>query len=728
MARQKQRTKCKRKRAPSAKARCYTDAKVTDESRYEIATASASSELLKSPLSSKQLESIHVESPAFESDKKQTPIRHSTRRKFRRRSCTSKQIYPLMVHTPDQNFRVALPMAVYRPASLFAMLVVASFLPRNTFSLRWLALDTLGASNSAAVSSRFIRPFGALKRRNGALSENYGDDSQWMALAAEADPETVLSREDDSGKSCESWESGLNKLWDGAVRAVEESVAAERCLEEMDAGNHYSIEEQLFDTIPRGGDAYSSSSTTYAGLVNLGNTCYLNAQLQCAYHVPLLRKLIMDARDELVEVEVEVEVEVNDDEAADEKNEANNQDAANASNAETAEMKEIADEGKIEQSTQDDAASTADESEATTAHDLEEPRKKTIIKTEIRNELRSISPALRALQHTFNSLSPSSSRSASSGTTHTLCRTLGINPFIQQDGQEFWKLFIPEVDYSKMSDLYSGYFEDYVREIIAIDSEEEEKKDDSHSENSTPRERVRVEPFLDLSIPVSEGVGSVESTLRDMFTKPEILKVSEGNGWRPSKDSDKVDAYKGSSLKMDGLPSLLQLHLKRFKYDWETGETSKINDCCTFPLELDLSDIAEADDRINTSDAIYDLQSIVIHQGEYGAGHYYSYIRPDIRTNDWFRFDDQIVTPVDYSEVVSDAYGGRVRRREAQGSCGSGSNTNGRKRQRGILRRIFSIGRSGSGSVGGFGYGGRSSSAYMLQYVRRSEIPRLYLE
>lgn len=583
MARQKQRTKCKRKRSPSAKARCYADAKVTSESRYEIATASASSEQLKPPLSSKQLESIHVESPAFESGKKQTPILHSTRRKLRRRSCTSKQTYPLVVHTPDQNFRVALPMAVYRPASLFAMLVVASFLPRNTFSLRWLALDTLGTSNGVPVSSRFIRPFGLVKRRNGAFCENYGGNSQWMALAADVDPETFSSHENDSDESCESWESGLSKFWDGTVRAVEESIAAERCLEEMDAGNDYSIEEQLFDTIPRGGDAYSSSSTTYAGLVNLGNTCYLNAQLQCAYHVPLLRKLIMDARDEIVEVEVEVEVEVNDVEAVDEKNEENNQDAADAGNAETAEMKEIADE-EIEQSTQDDADSAADESEATTANNLEEPRKKTIIKTETRKELRSISPALRALQHTFNSLSPSSSNSASSGTTHTLCRTLGINPFIQQDGQEFWKLFIPEVDYSKMSDLYSGYFEDYVREIIAIDSEEEEKKDDSYSENSIPRERVRVEPFLDLSIPVSEGVGSVELTLRDMFTKPEILKVSEGNGWRPSKDSDKVDAYKGSSLKMEGLPSLLQLHLKRFKYDWETGETSKINDCCTFPL------------------------------------------------------------------------------------------------------------------------------------------------
>lgn len=68
-----------------------------------------------------------------------------------------------------------------------------------------------------------------------------------------------------------------------------------------------------------------------------------------------------------------------------------------------------------------------------------------------------------------------------------------------------------------------------------------------------------------------------------MFTQPEILRVSEGNGWRPSKGDEKVDAYKGASLKSYGLPPLLQLHLKRFKYDYETEETSKINSHFSFP-------------------------------------------------------------------------------------------------------------------------------------------------
>jgi len=49
----------------------------------------------------------------------------------------------------------------------------------------------------------------------------------------------------------------------------------------------------------------------------------------------------------------------------------------------------------------------------------------------------------------------------------------------------------------------------------------------------------------------------------------------------------------------------------------------------------------------------------------------------------------------------------------------------------GIFRRVAMIGSNSAGrggDGGGFGYGGRSSNAYMLQYVRRSDIPKLYLE
>ena len=120
------------------------------------------------------------------------------------------------------------------------------------------------------------------------------------------------------------------------------------------------------------------------------------------------------------------------------------------------------------------------------------------------------------------------------------------------------------------------------------------------------------------------------------------------------------------------------------------------------------------------------------------SGHYYSYVRPDIRQNKWFRFDDEFVTEVDYSDVVADAYGGNRRtRRKRSRSDSFEASQQPAKRRRGLFQRLLSlfgffrrlpmIG-SSSGGGGGFGYGGRASNAYMLQYARRSDIPKLYLE
>ena len=96
-------------------------------------------------------------------------------------------------------------------------------------------------------------------------------------------------------------------------------------------------------------------------------------------------------------------------------------------------------------------------------------------------------------------------------------------------------------------------------------------------------------------------------------------------------------------------------------------------------------------------------------------------MRPDIKENKWYRFDDHVVTAVDYNDVIADAYGGTTRRRRAS----SADDSTAPKRQRGILRRIFSLGVFGRENGREFGYGGRTSSAYMIQYVRRLDRDKL---
>ena len=117
--------------------------------------------------------------------------------------------------------------------------------------------------------------------------------------------------------------------------------------------------------------------------------------------------------------------------------------------------------------------------------------------------------------------------------------------------------------------------------------------------------------------------------------------------------------------------------------------------------------------------ALYDLQSVVVHIGEYGSGHYYAYVRPDIRHDVWFRFDDDRMTQVTFQDVADDAYGGKTSDESIDDATQPSATTP--KKKRGFLQRFCGVVRGPS-----YGWGGSTSSAYMLQYVKRTDIEKLY--
>lgn len=372
----------------------------------------------------------------------------------------------------------------------------------------------------------------------------------------------------------------------------------------------------------------SSSNTSKrnlvsGGLINLGNTCYLNAQLECAYHIPKIRSIILNQ-----------------------------------------------------------------------SHD--DP-----------------SIALLSLQQLFTQMEKASLQGSNdpkltpAASTSLLCRNIGINPYEQQDSQEFWKLFLPELDSQDLTNLFKGSYETY---IAALDD--------------SGREKIRKEIFLDLSLDVS-NFDNAHSSMEDMFTSGELLLCKEGNGWRPEKGAEKVDAIKGNKWIVKGdknddlvMPKILQLHLMRFNYDWQSGIMSKINSRFSFLKTLDLKGICDSENEVSKEDFLYDLQSVVVHVGEYGSGHYYAYVRPDIQSKKWFRYDDDRVTEVTFQDVQDDAFGGRAIKRTSQEEKRSIKGNRGRNR---FLKRFFSRNNRNQ-----FGFGGRTSCAYMLQYVKRTEVPFLY--
>lgn len=99
--------------------------------------------------------------------------------------------------------------------------------------------------------------------------------------------------------------------------------------------------------------------------------------------------------------------------------------------------------------------------------------------------------------------------------------------------------------------------------------------------------------------------------------------------------------------KMQSLPEILCIHLKRFRH--ELMFSTKISTHVSFPLEgLDLQPFLAKDSTAQTTN--YDLLSVICHHGTASSGHYIAYCRNDAN-NLWYEFDDQSVTEVSESCV-----------------------------------------------------------------------------
>lgn len=173
-----------------------------------------------------------------------------------------------------------------------------------------------------------------------------------------------------------------------------------------------------------------SPSLVSSGLKNLGNTCYMNAQLQCAFHIPLLRKLALENV--------------------------------------LPEKSSFENVGEDENASMDDA-DDLDQGESSESEPVKE------------------SSAKVALRELFSEMIVSSTAGQQAIAPRNFCMRLGIPPMVQQDSQEFWKLFLPALELEKITDLYKGSFESY---ITALDG--------------SSRERRREEVFLDLSLDVGK--------------------------------------------------------------------------------------------------------------------------------------------------------------------------------------------------------------------------------
>ena len=174
-------------------------------------------------------------------------------------------------------------------------------------------------------------------------------------------------------------------------------------------------------------------------------------------------------------------------------------------------------------------------------------------------------------------------------------------------------------------------------------------------ENVTRRD----EAFLDLSLDVEQNA-SVSACLRQ-FSSDELL--ANRDKFQCDKCGGLQEAHKRMVLK--SAPSVLALHLKRFKYIESAGRHSKLMHRVVFPPELRLDTLSE-EASAEQKDAYYDLFAIVVHAGSGpNHGHYVSLVKSH---GQWLTFDDDAVDIAEEADVLR-LYGNT---RENQGSSEQG--------------------------------------------------------
>lgn len=197
------------------------------------------------------------------------------------------------------------------------------------------------------------------------------------------------------------------------------------------------------------------------------------------------------------------------------------------------------------------------------------------------------------------------------------------------------------------------------------------------------------EPFLDLSLDVRSddaGAGSVEDAALSALAKKKKPGKRDDKGAKPragtatatpepraqslhaclarycspehlgdatyrcSECQNSARAVK--QLALLTLPPVLCIQLKRYEH---SAAATKVDSRVQFPLAIDVRDccVEEDEEREPVRDPtayVYDLFTVVVHEGSLTSGHYTNYSR---WKQQWYRFDDDKVTPASVAQVLN---------------------------------------------------------------------------
>ncbi|AEQ32927.1 ubiquitin carboxyl-terminal hydrolase [Acanthamoeba polyphaga mimivirus] len=156
----------------------------------------------------------------------------------------------------------------------------------------------------------------------------------------------------------------------------------------------------------------------------------------------------------------------------------------------------------------------------------------------------------------------------------------------------------------------------------------------------------KFEPFTHLALPMPMKSMSlnINDCLKEYFND-EVL--DKNNSWNCEKCHHNVSAIK--KLKLWTLPHVLVIQFKRFGL----MRQYKDNRIVDFPMQnWDVSDLISGNQIEPNNNYKYKLQCVINHTGGLDHGHYYTY-NLDINTNKWYSFNDKDVNQISPDRVIS---------------------------------------------------------------------------
>jgi ubiquitin C-terminal hydrolase len=234
-----------------------------------------------------------------------------------------------------------------------------------------------------------------------------------------------------------------------------------------------------------------------------------------------------------------------------------------------------------------------------------------------------------------------------------------IDVSIQQDASEFLTSFFQQVE-SEVNgaglnqNLLNKYFGGvFSNELVA--------EGNRYSE--------RFEPFHFISVPVRDRKNLIESL--DAWAEGEKVSYT----WEAEGSNEKSTLETHKRISIHKLPKYLIIHLKRFEFDFEMMQQIKLNDRFEFPTNLDMYSYTKEGQYFKRQDLSgaenqekkkapeyyqYELTGTVVHLGTANYGHYYSFLREqsERNSNDWYEFNDDVVSRFDHSNIANECFGG----------------------------------------------------------------------